>query len=123
MNTFGPLLCVPYASDLRTSKETTLGTFEEDTAITATHEEPTRASLNFQEHIYITVKMAKEMEMKLNESESSHIMITFRKRPLPCSQHQPNYHNSNRSSKIPENALRLHVKLERTHCQGKETNR
>ena len=43
-------------------------------------------------------------------------------RPLPCSQHQPNYHTSNRSSKIPRTTLRLWIKLERTHCQKKKTN-
>jgi len=44
-------------------------------------------------------------------------------RPLPCSQHQPNCHTSNRSSTIPRATLRLQVKLERTHCQKKKTNR
>ena len=38
-------------------------------------------------------------------------------RPLPCSQHQPNYHTTNRSSKTPRTTLRLQVKLERTHRQ------
>ena len=44
----GPLLYVLYISDLPTSRETTLGTFADDTPIFATHEEPTIASLNFQ---------------------------------------------------------------------------
>jgi len=35
----------------------------------------------------------------------------------------PNYYTSNRSSKIPKTALRLQVKLERTHHQKKKTNR
>jgi hypothetical protein len=39
----GPLLCVLYTSELPTSRETTLGTFADDTAIFATHEDPTVA--------------------------------------------------------------------------------
>jgi hypothetical protein len=61
--------------------------------------------------------------MKVNESRSSHIIFTLRIRPLPCSQHQPNYLTSNRSSKIPRSTLRLQVKLERTHRQKKKTTR
>jgi hypothetical protein len=49
----GPLLCVLYTSDLPTSRETTLGTFADDTAIFATHEDHTIASLNLQEHLHI----------------------------------------------------------------------
>ena len=45
----GPLLYVPYTFDLSTFRETTLGTFADDTAIFATHEVLTIASLNLQE--------------------------------------------------------------------------
>jgi len=44
-------------------------------------------------------------------------------RPLSCSQHQPNCRTSHRSSKILRAALRLQVKLERTHRQKKKTER
>jgi hypothetical protein len=47
----GPLLYILHTSELRTSKETTLGTFADDTAIFATHGDTTIASLNFQEHL------------------------------------------------------------------------
>jgi len=43
---------VLYTSDLPTSTQTTLGTFAYDTAIYATHEDPTIASLNLQEHLH-----------------------------------------------------------------------
>jgi len=39
-----------------TSKETTSGTFADDTTILATHEDPTIASLNLQEHLHIIKK-------------------------------------------------------------------
>jgi hypothetical protein len=57
----GPLVYVLYTSKLPTSKETTLGTFADDTAIFATHEDPTIASLNLQSN-YTSSKMATEME-------------------------------------------------------------
>jgi len=61
------------------------------------------------------------LKIKVNESKSSHIKFTLRKgHSLPCSQHQQNYHTSNRSSKIPRTTLRLQVKLERTHRQKKK---
>jgi hypothetical protein len=49
----GPILYDLHTSDLPTSRETTLGTFADDTAIFATHEDPTIASLNLQEHLNI----------------------------------------------------------------------
>ena len=52
----GPLLYVLYTSDLPTPKETTLGTFEDDTAIFSTHEYSTIVSLNLQEHLHIIEK-------------------------------------------------------------------
>ena len=52
----GSLLHVLYTSDLSTSRETTLGTFADDTAIFALHENPTTVSLNLQEHLHIIEK-------------------------------------------------------------------
>jgi hypothetical protein len=72
-NILGPLLYVLYTTDLPTSRESTLGTFTDDIAIFATHEDPTIASLNLQEHLehlqhlqHFTRhrKMAKETENK-----------------------------------------------------------
>jgi hypothetical protein len=44
----GPLLYILYTSDLPTSRGTTMGTFTDDTAIFATHVDPTTASRNLQ---------------------------------------------------------------------------
>ena len=113
---FCPLLYVLYTSDLPTSREPTLRTLPDDTAIFATNEDSTIASLKLQEHSHIIDKLLKKLNVKVNESKSSHM-------PLPCSQDQPNYHTSNRSTKIPRTSLQLQVKLERTHRQKKKTNR
>ena len=119
----GPRLYVLYTSDLPTSRETTLSTFADDTAIFATHEDPMIASLYLQEHLHIVEIWLKKWKTKVNESKSSHITFTLRKGHLPCTKHQPNCHTLNRSSEIPRTTLRLQVKLERKHCQKKETNR
>jgi len=47
----GPLLYILYTSNLPTSRDTKMGTFADDTAIFATHADPTTASRNLQEHL------------------------------------------------------------------------
>jgi hypothetical protein len=59
-NILRTLLCVLYTSDLPTSRETTIGTFADDTAIFSTHEEPTIASRNLQEHLHNIDKWLKK---------------------------------------------------------------
>jgi hypothetical protein len=71
----------------------------------------------------IIEKWLKKWKIKVKETKSSHITFTSPERTLSCSQHQPNHHTSNRSSKIPRTTLRLQVELERAHRQEKETNR
>jgi hypothetical protein len=80
----GPLLYVLYTSDVPTSRETILGTFADDTAIFATHEDPTIASLNLQEHLHVSEKWLKKWNIKVNESKSSHITFTLRKGHCPA---------------------------------------
>jgi len=88
------------------------------------HENSTIASLDLQEHLHIIEKWLKKWKTKVNE-KSSHITFTPPppERPLPDSQHQSNYHTSNRSSKILRTTFRLQVKLERANGRKKETNR
>jgi hypothetical protein len=80
----GTLLYVLYTSDLPTFRETTLGTFADDTAIFATHEDPTLASLNLQEHLHIIEKWLKKLKIKVNESKSFHVRFTLRKGHCPA---------------------------------------
>jgi hypothetical protein len=80
----GPLLYILYTSDLPTSRKTTLGTFADDTAIFATHEEPKIDSLNFQEQLHIIEKWLKKWKIKVKESKSSHIKFTLRKGHCPA---------------------------------------
>jgi hypothetical protein len=80
----GPLLYVLYTFDLPTSRETTLGTFPDDTAIFASHEDLTITSLNLQEHLHIFEKWLKKWKIKVNESKSSHINFTLLKGHCPA---------------------------------------
>jgi uncharacterized protein YaaR (DUF327 family) len=80
----GPLLYVLHTSALPTSRETTLGTFADDTAIFATHEDPTIDSLNLQEHLDIIEKWLKEWKIKVIEPKSSHIKFTLLKGYCPA---------------------------------------
>jgi hypothetical protein len=54
------------------------------TAIFAALEDPTIASLNFQEHLYISEKWRKKWKIKVNKSKSSHITFTLRKGHCPA---------------------------------------
>jgi len=60
----GPLLYILYTPDLPTSRDTTMCTFADDTAIFATHADPTTASRNLQEHLNTVEKWLKKVENK-----------------------------------------------------------
>jgi hypothetical protein len=79
----GPFLYVLYTSDLQTSRETALGTFVDDILIFSTHEDPTIASLNLQEHLqhlqhlHFIEKWLKKWKIKVKEFKSSPINFTL----------------------------------------------
>jgi outer membrane translocation and assembly module TamA len=52
-----------------------ISTFADNTAIFATHEDSTLASLNLQEQLYIIEKWIEKWKIKVNESKSLHIML------------------------------------------------
>ena len=103
------LLYVLYTSDLPKSRKSTLATFTDDPTIFATHEVPMIASLNVQEQLHIIEKLLNKWKIHFNESKSLH--VTFPLRNGPCPAVNINYHNSNRSSKIPCATLRVQVTL------------
>jgi hypothetical protein len=67
----------PLLYELYTSDETKLGTFADYTAIFATHEDPTIASLNLQEHLHIIEKWLTKWKITVNESKSLHITFNL----------------------------------------------
>ena len=60
-----------------------MGTFADVTAIFATHADPTTASRNLQEHLNTVENWLKKWKMKVNETKSSHITFTLRKKTAP----------------------------------------
>jgi len=58
------LLYILYISDLPIFRDTTMCTFADDTAIFATHAEPTTASRNLQEHLNTVENWLKKMDNK-----------------------------------------------------------
>jgi len=78
-----PLLYMLYTSDLPASRKTTLSTFADDTAIFATHSDPTTASLNLQDLPYNIEKWLQKWKIKVNETKSSHITFTLLKDQCP----------------------------------------
>lgn len=79
----GPLLYLIYTSDLPTSDYTTTGTLADDTVILATHEDPTVASSNLQEHLFELETWLQKWRIKINASKSQHITFTLRKQKCP----------------------------------------
>ena len=65
-------------------KRTELGTFADDTAIFATHEDPTIASLNLRDHLHVIEKWLKKWKIKVNKSRWSNITFTLRKGHCPA---------------------------------------
>jgi hypothetical protein len=70
--------------------------------------------------LHITEKCLKKWKIKVNQSQVIAHNVYRPERPLPCSQYQPNYHTSDRSSKIPRTTIRLQVKLEKNTSPNKE---
>lgn len=79
----GPLLYLIYTSDLPTSNYVKVSTFADDTAILATHQNPTIASRNLQEHLDEIEKWLTKWRIKVNERKSAHITFTLRKLTCP----------------------------------------
>jgi hypothetical protein len=69
----GPLPCTLYTSKLPTTRETILSTFADNTAITATHSDPTAAPLDLQDHLHNIENWLQKWKIKVNETKSSQI--------------------------------------------------
>jgi hypothetical protein len=95
-----------------------MGTFDDDTAIFATHADPTTASQNLQEHLTI-----QKWKIKVNKTKSSHITFTLRKDNCPAMRINQTILSQVESVKYLEIHFdhKLNCKI-RTHYQETETS-
>lgn len=75
----GPKLYLTYTSNIPTRTETVVATFANDTALLATSNSPTEASLYLQIHLNLLEKR----RIHVNENKSQHIIFILRKRICP----------------------------------------
>jgi hypothetical protein len=75
----GPLLHNLCTHDLPTSPTTTIGIFADDTAISASHEDPIAASSNLQEHFHLIEKWSDKWKIKVDCVKSTQTTFTLRK--------------------------------------------
>ena len=79
----GPFLYTLYMAHIPQTSQTILSTFTDDTAIMATHSNPTTASMNVQAHLCKIEHWTRKLRLKINETKSAHITFTLRKETCP----------------------------------------
>ena len=79
----GPLLFSIYTTDLPISTGITIATFADDTALLASHANPTIASSTFQRGLDSMEKWFHKWGFKINEKKSTYVTFTLRKQICP----------------------------------------
>lgn len=79
----GPLLYLIYTSDLPTSDSITTGTFADDTAILASHQDPIEATKLLQNGLNDISNWLKKWRIKANENKSINVTFTLKKGTCP----------------------------------------
>lgn len=79
----GPILYLLFTSDLPTSKLITTGTFADDTAILASHNDPEMASAILQDGLDSISSWLKKWRIKANETKSINVTFSLRRGPCP----------------------------------------
>ncbi|CAK9827570.1 Probable RNA-directed DNA polymerase from transposon BS [Anthophora retusa] len=77
----GPILYQIYTVDLPQNEGVITGTFADDTAAMAIHEDPNTAAKLLQENLCEISKWAQKWKLKINASKSAHIVFTYRRVP------------------------------------------
>jgi hypothetical protein len=80
-----PFLHTLYTHDLPISHQTLTGTFADDTAIFASHENPTTAANILQNHLSLIEKWLQIWKIKVNETKFTQTTLTLKKANAPQS--------------------------------------
>jgi hypothetical protein len=80
----GPVLYLLFTADLPSTQYTTVGTFADDTAILASHDQPDQASHYLQQHLLLVETWLKKWRIRANETKSVHVTFTLRRKPATC---------------------------------------
>lgn len=79
----GPPLYVIYTADMPTAERTTLATFADDTAILASHRDPTKASEMLQSSLNNIQQWLQKWRIRVNSSKSNHVTFTMKRGTCP----------------------------------------
>jgi hypothetical protein len=78
-----PFLYNVFTHDIPKTSFTELGTYADDTAITVSNENPTIVSSMIQQYLNIIHLWTKRWKIKINESKSSYITFTLKRKTCP----------------------------------------
>lgn len=79
----GPILYLIYTYDLQATEDVLVGTFADDTALVATHADPTVASAMLQRSLNNISTWLKDWRIKANETKSMHVTFALRHGSCP----------------------------------------
>lgn len=79
----GPILYLLFTADLPINNLVTIGTFADDTAILASHQNPEIASTILQNSLDDISLWTKNWRIKINETKSAHVTFTTRRENCP----------------------------------------
>jgi len=80
----GPILYSIYTADLPETEQTMTATYANDTAILASHQNPTIASTYLQHHLHQFERWLKRWRIKANENNSTHVTFSLKRETCPA---------------------------------------
>ena len=80
----GPLLYSIFTADIPETDQTLIATYADDTAILASHPNPTTASAQLQHHLNLLEQWLKRWRIQANGTKSTHVTFTLKREDCPA---------------------------------------